>query len=405
MIKYLEKLLNGREVEWKKLGDACEIKRGRVLSKKYLEDNKGQYPVYSSQTVNNGEIGKINSYDYDGEYLTWTTDGAYAGTVFYRNEKFSITNICGLIDVKNKRILNIKFLFYWLQISTKNYVTDGSGNPKLMSNVVEKIDIPIPPLDIQEEIVRVLDKFTEHTKELTKELTLRKKEYSYYRDYLLEFNNIDDLGIEVNRVNLIDCCDIVMGVSPEGKTLSEIKLNNNIEFHQGKTYFTDLILGFSNIYTSSPLKYAEPNSIVMSVRAPVGDINIVDRNISIGRGLCMIKNKEEISNLKYIYHYIKNNIKELKSKSKGATFESITSEDIKNFKINLPSLEIQERIVNVLDNFEKICNDLNIGLPKEVELRQKEYEYYRESILTNIGNKITLEDKTRQDKTRQDNII
>ena len=405
MIKYLEKLLNGREVEWKKLGDACEIKRGRVLSKKYLEDNKGQYPVYSSQTVNNGEIGKINSYDYDGEYLTWTTDGAYAGTVFYRNEKFSITNICGLIDVKNKRILNIKFLFYWLQISTKNYVTDGSGNPKLMSNVVEKIDIPIPPLDIQEEIVRVLDKFTEHTKELTKELTLRKKEYSYYRDYLLEFNNIDDLGIEVNRVNLIDCCDIVMGVSPEGKTLSEIKLNNNIEFHQGKTYFTDLILGFSNIYTSSPLKYAEPNSIVMSVRAPVGDINIVDRNISIGRGLCMIKNKEEISNLKYIYHYIKNNIKELKSKSKGATFESITSEDIKNFKINLPSLEIQERIVNVLDNFEKICNDLNIGLPKEVELRQKEYEYYRESILTNIGNKITLEDKTRQDKTRQDKTI
>ena len=382
MIKYLEKLLNGREVEWKKLGDVCEIKRGRVLSKKYLEDNKGQYPVYSSQTVNNGEIGKINSYDYDGEYLTWTTDGAYAGTVFYRNEKFSITNICGLIDVKDKRILNIKFLFYWLQISTKNYVTDGSGNPKLMSNVVEKIDIPIPPLDTQEEIVRVLDKLTDHTKELTKELTLRKKEYSYYRDYLLEFNNIDDLGIEVKKVNLIDCCDIVMGVSPEGKTLSEIKLNNNIEFHQGKTYFTDLILGFSNIYTSSPLKYAEPNSIVMSVRAPVGDINIVDRNISIGRGLCMIKNKEEISNLKYIYHYIKNNIKELKSKSKGATFESITSEDIKNFKINLPSLEIQERIVNVLDNFEKICNDLNIGLPKEIELRTKQYEYYREQLLT-----------------------
>ena len=392
MIKYLEKLLNGREVEWKKLGDACEIKRGRVLSKKYLEDNKGQYPVYSSQTVNNGEIGKINSYDYDGEYLTWTTDGAYAGTVFYRNEKFSITNICGLIDVKNKRILNIKFLFYWLQISTKNYVTDGSGNPKLMSNVVEKIDIPIPPLDIQEEIVRVLDKFTEHTKELTKELTLRKKEYSYYRDYLLEFNNIDDLGIEVNRVNLIDCCDIVMGVSPEGKTLSEIKLNNNIEFHQGKTYFTDLILGFSNIYTSSPLKYAEPNSIVMSVRAPVGDINIVDRNISIGRGLCMIKNKEEISNLKYIYHYVKNNIKSGKM-PRG------DKERILKYNFFLPTLEIQERIVNVLDNFEKICNDLNIGLPKEVELRQKEYEYYRESILTNIGNKITLEDKTRQDKT------
>ena len=84
-------------VEWKKLGEVCEIKRGRVISKAYLEQNSGDFPVYSSQTRNNGEIGKINTYDFDGEYATWTTDGAYAGTVFYRNGKFSITNICGLI--------------------------------------------------------------------------------------------------------------------------------------------------------------------------------------------------------------------------------------------------------------------------------------------------------------------
>ena len=77
----------------------------------------------------------------------------------------------------------------------------------------------------------------------------------------------------------------------------------------------------------------------------------------------------------------------------------INKGDIDKLEFPLPSLEIQERIVNVLDNFEKICNDLNIGLPKEIELRQKEYEYYREYILTNIGNRITLEDKTRQDKT------
>lgn len=97
----------------------CYIQRGRVISKTYLEQNKGTYPVYSSQTKNNGEIGSIDTYDFDGEYVTWTTDGAYAGTVFYRNEKFSITNICGLISPKNSEYLLAKFISYWLQIEAK----------------------------------------------------------------------------------------------------------------------------------------------------------------------------------------------------------------------------------------------------------------------------------------------
>jgi type I restriction enzyme S subunit len=84
-------------VEFKKLKDIFKISRGRVMSKEYLSQNRGEYPVYSSQTANNGQIGKISTYDYDGEYLTWTTDGANAGTIFYRNEKFSITNVCGLL--------------------------------------------------------------------------------------------------------------------------------------------------------------------------------------------------------------------------------------------------------------------------------------------------------------------
>lgn len=89
-------------VEFKKLGEVCEISRGRVMSKDYLKENSGEFPVFSSQTAKNGEIGKIKTYDFDGEYLTWTTDGANAGTIFYRNGKFSITNVCGLLKVKNK---------------------------------------------------------------------------------------------------------------------------------------------------------------------------------------------------------------------------------------------------------------------------------------------------------------
>ena len=180
-------------VEWKELGDknVAKLSRGKVMSKQFLEENKGEYPVYSSQTANNGEIGRISSFEYDGEYITWTTDGANAGTVFYRKGKFSITNVCGLVEINSAQLLT-KFVYYYLTISTKKYVSSGMGNPKLMSNVMGKIKIPILPLEIQEKIVQILDKFTEYvtelTSELTSELTLRQKQYSYFRDYLLNFD-------------------------------------------------------------------------------------------------------------------------------------------------------------------------------------------------------------------------
>ena len=188
----IEELLKNAKVEWKKLGEVCYLQRGRVISKKYLEEHKGQYPVYSSQTKNDGEIGKIDSYDFDGEYATWTTDGAYAGTVFYRNGEFSITNICGLISPKDKQELIVKFIVYWLEIEAKKHVKDGSGNPKLMSNVVADIPIPLPPLSLQEKIVKVLDKFESLTEDasglLPKEIEARQKQYEYYREKLLTFN-------------------------------------------------------------------------------------------------------------------------------------------------------------------------------------------------------------------------
>ncbi|MBK0348469.1 restriction endonuclease subunit S [Aerococcaceae bacterium zg-ZJ1578] len=133
-------------VEWKELGDkeVAKLSRGKVMSKQFLEENKGEYPVYSSQTANDGEIGKISTFDFDGEYITWTTDGANAGTVFYRKGKFSITNVCGLVDIQKDKFLT-KFVYYYLTISAKKYVLSGMGNPKLMSNVMAKIKIPLPP--------------------------------------------------------------------------------------------------------------------------------------------------------------------------------------------------------------------------------------------------------------------
>ena len=160
-------------VEYKKVEEICEISRGRVISKDYIQDNIGIYPVYSSQTERDGVLGLIDTYDYEGEYLTWTTDGANAGSVFYRFGRFSITNVCGLLKVKSSDLL-IKFLYYTLSVEAPKHVNKGMGNPKLMSNVMGKIKLPVPPLEVQSEIVRILDNFTE--------LTVRKKQYEYYRD-------------------------------------------------------------------------------------------------------------------------------------------------------------------------------------------------------------------------------
>ena len=115
-------------------------------------------------------MGYYKDYLYE-DAITWTTDGANAGTVFYRNGKFSITNVCGLLEICSSDLL-AKFLYYVLIVEAPKYVNDGMGNPKLMSNVMSNIKIPVPPLPVQREIVRILDNFTE----LTAELTARKKE-------------------------------------------------------------------------------------------------------------------------------------------------------------------------------------------------------------------------------------
>jgi type I restriction enzyme S subunit len=161
------------------------------MSKDYLRENKGEYPVYSSQTAYSGIFGYIDSYDFDCESVTWTTDGANAGSVFYHNnEQFSITNVCGLLRAKDTQI-NMRFLYYALQMYAKSYVNDGMGNPKLMSNVMATVKIPLPSLEEQARIVEILDKFdaltTDITTGLPAEVAARQRQYEYYRDKLLQF--------------------------------------------------------------------------------------------------------------------------------------------------------------------------------------------------------------------------
>ena len=178
------------EIRLMAVSELCDISRGRVMSKKFLSDNPGNYPVYSSQTANDGVLGRISTFDYDGEYLTWTTDGANAGSVFHRKGKFSITNVCGLLRVKHAMVLP-RYLFYILKKTAPSAVNSGMGNPKLMSNMMGMIKIPVPAIKEQERIVSILDKFdalvNDFTIGLPAALTARRQQYEYYRDRLLSF--------------------------------------------------------------------------------------------------------------------------------------------------------------------------------------------------------------------------
>ena len=163
MKKYRE--YNDSGVEWigdypkswriSNVGRHFNIERGRVISKIEISDCKGDYPVYSSQTTNNGELGRINTFDFDGEYVTWTTDGANTGTCFHRNGKFNTTNVCGMLSLRNIKY-SLKFLNFYLNQITKPYVRVDI-NPKLMNNMMAEIPLLIPPLKEQEQIVAFLD--------------------------------------------------------------------------------------------------------------------------------------------------------------------------------------------------------------------------------------------------------
>ena len=348
-------------VRFKRIDEICSISRGRVISKDYIRDNKGDYPVYSSQTENNGELGKISTYDFEGEFLTWTTDGANAGCVFYRNGKFSVTNVCGLISVKNEDLLS-KYLYYILSIEAPKYVNKGMGNPKLMSNVMARIKVPVPPLEVQREIVRVLDSFTLLTAELTAELTARKKQYEYYRDKLLSFNT------ECRIVRIGEIVSI-----KRGKRVIKSDLHKDGVYAVYQNSLTPL--GYFNEYNTS-----SNTTFVISAGA-AGEVGYSNKPFWAADD-CLIFECSNKVHSRYLYYFLCSKQNLIYSKVRKASIPRLSKEVLETLKISVPSLDIQKRIAETLDNFETICNDLNIGLPAEIEARKKQYEFYRDLLLT-----------------------
>ncbi len=158
----MQRLLTGQvrfagfDGEWREttIGDIFTLGRGRVISNQYINEHPGSYPVYSSQSKNKGMMGAIDSYDFEGKYITWTTDGAYAGTVFYRNGKFNCTNVCGTMKPKSKDV-DLRFVAYQISRITKRYVS-YVGNPKLMNNIMAIVPVQLPSYEEQKKIGDIL---------------------------------------------------------------------------------------------------------------------------------------------------------------------------------------------------------------------------------------------------------
>ena len=357
--------LNG--AVYKSISEIANISRGQVMSKDFLRDNAGEYPVYSSQTENNGMLGRITTYMFDGEYLTWTTDGANAGTVFYRNEKFSVTNVCGVVDVTDDAV-STKYLFYALNREAPQYVNKGMGNPKLMSNVMARIRIPLPPLAVQQEIVRILDSFTELTtelnKKLTAELTARRKQYEHYRDELLTFG--DDVPITA----LGNIAQVNVGSKPA-------QICNNT------TLFEYINAGTGNSgYTSEANCDGDTVTTPSRGQGGIGYIGYQANPFWLGP-LCYkirVKSNEKHLN-KFLFYYLQSKNSEILKMKKEGGVPAINQSDLIQMQIPLLPIERQQSIVKILDRFDTLCNDLTSGLPAEIAARQKQYEYYRDKLL------------------------
>lgn len=351
---------NGVEVV--ELGKIAKLVRGKVISKKYVLDNNGEYPVYSSQTSNNGEFGRINTYMFDGDYVTWTTDGAYAGTVFRRTGKFNITNICGLIKLEVSSI-NVGFLYYWLAITAKKYVNRAIDNPKLMSNVVATIKVPLPPLAVQKKIVEILDTFTGMIDNLQKELEQRQKQFEYYRSKFFAYNEDECDWFSLPMIS--ENCD------RKRKPIKGSKREKGIYPYYGASGIVDYVKDY--ILDGEYLLISEDGANLVARNTPIA-FSIEGKNW-VNNHAHVVK-FNSLNDQRFVEYYF--NSIDLTPWISGGAQPKLNQENLNKILIPYPSVERRNIIVDTLKSFEALISNIK----QEIELRQKQYEYYREKLLT-----------------------
>ena len=376
---YITRLLQGAEVVWKPLGEVAEIKRGQRVTKQELSNNK-QYPVYSGGVK---PMGYYDTYNQEANTITIVKYGT-AGYVNFITERFWANDVCYCI--KPHTILENKYLLYVLknmQLYINSLATDAIP-AHLPAPSLASIQIPLPPLSVQQEIVRILDKFTQLEAELEAELDCRKRQYEYYRNKLLSYE-----GNEVEWKALGEVGTFIRGNGLQKKDFVETGIGC-IHYGQIYTYYgikaSETISYVTEDLAKSLRKASHNDLIIAGVSENIEDVCkcVVwegEEDICVSGDTFIFKTDQ---NPHYIGHLLRtDNFLNYKRKNAiGAKVTRLQAGSLPKYTIPLPPLEEQQRIANILDKFDTLVNSISEGLPKEISLRRKQYEYYREKLLS-----------------------
>ncbi|EHH8216105.1 restriction endonuclease subunit S [Escherichia coli] len=393
-ISYLEKLLDGVEVEWKTLGQTCKIETGKLNANAAVDD--GEYMFFTTAK----ETSKIDKFRWDTEALL-IAGNANVGEVKHYIGKFEAYQRTYVLTNFDENV-SVRFLYFVLSHSLKKYLeerTNSAAMTYIVLSTLENFPIPIPcpdnpekSLAIQSEIVRILDTFTALTAELTAELNMRKKQYNYYRDQLLSFKE----G-EVEWKTLGEIGEFIRG---KRFTKADYVEDGGISvIHYGEIYtrygvYTTHSLSQVRADMAASLRYAKHGDVVITdVGETVEDVGkavawLGDDDIAIHDHCYAFRHS---LNPKFISYYMQTD-SFISEKAKYVARTKVNTLLINGFsKIMIPvpypkdhekSLKEQARIVAILDKFDTLTNSITEGLPREIELRQKQYEYYRDLLFS-----------------------
>jgi len=395
---FLNHLLAGAQVDWKPLGDLTQIKTGPSVNKQMITANPGEYPV-----INSGRepLGYIDQWNTENDPVGVTSRGAGVGSITWQEGKYFRGNLNYSVTIKDKRSVNTRYLYHLLLHMQKNIqaLCTYDGIPALNASNLKELYIPIPcpsnparSLEIQGEIVRILDTFTELTAELTPELTARKKQYNYYRDQLLRF---EDGEVEWRTLG-------ELGQFIRGKRFTKadyVDADGVPVIHYGEIYtrygvFTNHSLSQVRFDMASGLRYAEPGDVILTdVGETVEDVGkavawLGDAKVAIHDHCYAFRHS---INPKFV-SYCMQTAWFIAEKAKYVARTKVNTLLINGFSnVSIPvpfpsnpekSLAEQARIVAILDKFNTLTTSIRDGLPREIELRQKQYEYYRDLLLS-----------------------
>ena len=356
-------------VEYKRLGDVLTIKNGRD----YKSFESGSVPVYGS----GGIMAYINTAVYDKPSVLIPRKGSLE-KLYYVDKPFWNVDTIFYTEI-NTELVCPKFVYYWLAKQHLERLNKAGGVPSLTQAVLNKITIPVPPLEIQREIVRILDHFTELTTELTAELTVeltaRQKQYEYYRDRLL-IQGDKVVWMTLGDIGKVSMCKRIM--KAETSSQGEVPFFKIGTFgKEPDAYIT------REKFEEYCEKYSFPKKgdVLISAAGTIGRTVIYDGKPAYYQdsNIVWLDNDESKVLNKYLYYYYQ---LQPWAVSTGGTIARLYNDNISKAKIAVPPLDEQHRIVSILDRFDALCNDLTSGLPAEIAARQKQYEYYRDKLLT-----------------------